>query len=357
MTLNEQLQLSYYEELSAINETHKVYLVQHRETRKIYVKKILDIYNRQVYEYLRFHPIPNTPHIYEVMENENQLIVIEEYISGVSMEEYINNGTLFSSEYTIEYIDKLCEILQGFHTANPPIIHRDIKPSNIILTSDGNLYLLDFNAAKYVNSDEEKDTRLIGTPGYAAPEQYGFGSSNIQTDIYALGILMQTMLTGNPSTKATGSNPLSNIIKKCTRLEPTKRFASVSDLQRALHNPLNTTDSLLPPGYRTRNIRKMIFATIAYLLVFCLSFTLEPQNVNGPFLYVERLCCLIMFLGCIAIANNYLGIQQHLALCTSKNHRIKHIGIILWCILFVFIIFILLTLTEVTFFPDLIPQS
>lgn len=72
----------------------------------------------------------------------------------------------------------LCNILNALHSMTPPIIHRDIKPSNIIITSYNYAMLLDFNAAKQFSGQNESDTVLIGTPGYAAPEQYGFGSSS-----------------------------------------------------------------------------------------------------------------------------------------------------------------------------------
>lgn len=89
---------------------------------------------------------------------------------------------------------ELCEILEKLHSANPPIVHRDIKPSNIIITNYDHVILLDFNAAKYFTDPNTSDTILLGTKGYAAPEQYGFGSSTPQTDIYAVGILLKELV-------------------------------------------------------------------------------------------------------------------------------------------------------------------
>ena len=76
----------------------------------------------------------------------------------------------------------------------PPIIHRDIKPSNIIITAYNRAVLLDFNAAIYYSCQSTEDTILLGTQGYASPEQYGFGSSSPQTDIYSMGILFRELL-------------------------------------------------------------------------------------------------------------------------------------------------------------------
>lgn len=88
----------------------------------------------------------------------------------------------------------LCEILEKLHSVTPPIVHRDTKPSNIIITNYEHVVLLDFNAAKYFADTDTADTILLGTKGYAAPEQYGFGSSTPQTDIYALGILLKELV-------------------------------------------------------------------------------------------------------------------------------------------------------------------
>lgn len=133
------------------------------------------------------------PRIIEYLEEDNRLILIEEYISGCSLQDMIDDGKLSLTDIFC-YMLELCNILEILHAHSPAIIHRDIKPSNIIITNYNKAVLLDFNAAKYY-SEQEKDTMLLGTQGYAAPEQYGFGASSPQTDIYSLGILLKEMTT------------------------------------------------------------------------------------------------------------------------------------------------------------------
>ena len=116
----------------------------------------------------------------------------------------------------------LCNILEALHSMTPPIIHRDIKPSNIIITSYNYAMLLDFNAAKQFSGQNESDTVLIGTPGYAAPEQYGFGSSSPKTDIYSLGIVLREMLdriTPVPDCRKMYSDDTSRKIPVCGRVK------------------------------------------------------------------------------------------------------------------------------------------
>lgn len=153
--------LSSYEDVSAINEKHGVTLVQHITSKAFYVKKKLSVYDASVYEYLMKNPIDGIPKIFEAIESDNNLYVIEEYISGTNLDEILSNGNLFDEKQTVEIIIKLLNIVKRLHSATPAIIHRDIKPSNIILKDDGTLYLLDMNAAKKYSPNKSADTELI----------------------------------------------------------------------------------------------------------------------------------------------------------------------------------------------------
>lgn len=118
----------------------------------------------------------------------------------------------------------------------PPIVHRDIKPSNIILTEDGRIVLIDLNAARLDDKNRSHDTQLIGTAGFATPEQYGFAASSPRADLYAAGILMRMLLTGTDAKDDMLSRHLSRkiraIIERCTQLDPRKRYPSAQALQR-----------------------------------------------------------------------------------------------------------------------------
>src|SRR5438876_3457874 len=78
---------------------------------------------------------------------------------------------------------QLCTVLAYLHSRQPPIIFRDVKPANIMRTSTGHLYLIDFGIARHFKPGQKKDTTALGSPGYAAPEQYGKAQTTIQTDI------------------------------------------------------------------------------------------------------------------------------------------------------------------------------
>ena len=227
------LPVSYYKEIATINEDHKVYIVQHVETCKIYVKKVLTVYNTAVFEQLFRHPVIHTPRIYAMYEKDDVLTVIEEYVSGETLQEILDMGVSFSEPEVIDYAIKLCDILSELHGQSPSIIHRDVKPSNIMLTEDSRIILLDLNAARISQDEKERDTRLLGTEGYAAPEQFGFGNSTCQTDIYAVGNLIKNLLDPDFG-QAKVSSRLQSVLDKCLPINPRDRFASAEHLKKCL---------------------------------------------------------------------------------------------------------------------------
>ena len=179
--------------------------------------------------------IKDIPKIYLCIEDGEELTVIEEYIHGETLYEYQKKNGLFNEREAVEIICRLCDILSQLHSFDPPIIHRDIKPMNVMISNDEVVKLIDFDAARENVVGEVEDTYLMGIKEFAAPEQYGFGQSDARTDIYALGIMLNVMLTGEvPKNRIYGndSKTLTKIIKKCIMLEPDKRYKNVNELKR-----------------------------------------------------------------------------------------------------------------------------
>lgn len=351
MDIQERLSLSYYKEIAVLNESHEIFLVQHQQTQKIFVKKILHIYNRNIYTYLKDHPIPHTPKIYDIFEYENKLTVIEEYISGDTLEALLEQGVSFTGREIRDIMLQLCDILIDLHNCEPPIIHRDIKPSNVMKTPSGEIILLDLNAAKYQSFDKTEDTSLLGTKGYAAPEQYGFGVSNVQTDIYALGMLMNTLISGGFSAAVCKNNLFSPIIQKCVRLKPAERYKDVLSVKKALQNILpcknpsktpNGWKRFLPPGFRTMNPVYMLISSVGYLMIFWLSLTLEVKDITPGKLMVERIFVLIIFLSIVLCSCNYLDLQKFFPPCRTRNKPLKILAVVLLDFIVAMSIFIIM---------------
>lgn len=340
MDLESQLQLSYYREIALLNENHRVWLVQHTETQKIYVKKALEVYDLQVYRYLQQNPQPGIPRIFQLIQGDGPLFVIEEYISGRSLKEILEEkGTLPVPE-AISTLFQLCGILRPLHALSPPIIHRDIKPSNLILTPQNQLFLVDFNAAKAVSPGKGQDTVLIGTAGYAAPEQYGFSPSQPTADIYALGVLLHEMLTGRLPSPPTYQGPLAPVINKCLAMEPSRRFQSVDELARALHRRWphhlegqSGRRSWLPPGLRSGRLWRISLGVLWYLLLLSMCSSIQLKEGTRATLIVFRTGTFLIFLFETLWLGNYRNIWSKFPFCDRRRPWICLIAVSFWAFL------------------------
>ena len=340
MTIEQELQLSYYQKVADINADHCIYLVQDVRTKKFYVKKLLTVYNADIYHYLQEHPVPNTPQIILAEEDNGVLRVIEEYIPGDTLEELLEKQGAFPESQVINITCQLCTILEAFHNCYPAIVNRDIKPSNIKLTPEGVVKLLDMNAAKWSNGQAEKDTVLLGTQGYAAPEQYGFGPSSVLTDIYSVGVLMNVMLTGDLPGRRMAGGRLAGIIRKCVELSPANRYQSIRELHSVLNAfigkivPEQQSNGdwrrFLPPGFRKKNIIRWLFSAVGYVFLFYIGFTLEVENATSATeIILNRIFFTLSILLIVLFNGNYMGIHQKFALTRNKHRFVRWVGMAL----------------------------
>ncbi|GAC1481971.1 MAG: hypothetical protein NVS2B12_37080 [Ktedonobacteraceae bacterium] len=156
-----------------------------------------DSFNREVgyLSHLKYHGIPI---IYDYYTDPDHWYVVMEYIEGETLEDRLKKAHRgrFSTQKVLDIGIALCDVLGYLHAQQPPIVFRDVKPANIMLTKTGRIYLIDFGIARHYTPDQPRDTAPLGSPGYAAPEQYGKAQTTAQTDIYGLGATLQTLLTG-----------------------------------------------------------------------------------------------------------------------------------------------------------------
>ncbi|MCM1480969.1 MAG: protein kinase, partial [Muribaculaceae bacterium] len=164
------------------------------------------------------------PKIYSTEIADGKTIVTEEFINGKPL-----LTANLDEKKTIRAMVQLCAALEFIHGLG--IVHRDIKPSNILLAEDGNIRLIDFEAARFVREDKDKDTRYLGTDGFAPPEQYGFSQTDFRADIYAAGQTFKTLLGSLSADKK-----YAKIIKKATALDPAERYQSAKEFANALTN-------------------------------------------------------------------------------------------------------------------------
>ncbi|MDF1512451.1 MAG: protein kinase [Anaerolineae bacterium] len=185
-------------------------------------------------------------------EHGNWYLVMD-FVPGETLEKRIAKypGNKLPLSEALNIIHQICQVLEYLHSQNPSVIFRDLKPSNVMVTPQQQVKLIDFGIARFFKQGKSSDTANLGTPGYAAPEQYGgAGQSDARTDIYSLGVLMTQLITGyDPSTAASPfpmpdprslmpSIPphIAQVISRATQLQPTLRFNSVTEVKQILFN-------------------------------------------------------------------------------------------------------------------------
>lgn len=184
----------------------------------------------EVYRKLLSVSCPNLPKIMEAAEQDGMVAVLEEYIQGDSLA-FLLAGACLTPAEARKITLQLCNALWVLHSMGA--VHRDIKPENVIIRGS-EAVLIDFDASRIFKSGTNQDTQILGTTGYAAPEQYGITQTDERADIYSLGVLLNIMLTGKHPSKELANGHLGRIVQKCTMVNPKKRYKSVLYLMEAL---------------------------------------------------------------------------------------------------------------------------
>lgn len=228
-------------------EVYKAYHVHLRTPWALKVMSCDDTLAENELSILKKLNHPAFPRVVDVIREDGKIIVVFDYYEGPNLQELLNQYGRFDEKNVINWSLQILDALSYLHkcTLNP-IIYRDLKPSNLIITGDGAIKLVDFGAARLFSENGKNDTIYLGTPGYAAPEQYGSGQTDIRTDIYNFGMTVFHLLTGIHPLKCnelqmknilenTGiSNGLISVILKCTAKDPDERFSNTEDIRNAV---------------------------------------------------------------------------------------------------------------------------
>ena len=194
---------------------------------------ICRVYDHPVpaYERLLGQSCDALPNIYSCRKLGSRVLVEEEFVDGVLLSDLLEDN-LLDTQQASAVAAQICKALDVLHRNE--LVHRDVKPENIILTANGRVVLLDLDAACAQRQEGGRDTQLLGTVGYAAPEQFGFGRSDPRTDLFSLGVMMNVMLTGRHPSQTLAEGPLRPLIETCTQMNADKRFASAQALLHRL---------------------------------------------------------------------------------------------------------------------------
>ncbi len=234
--------------------TAEVYLAEHIKLNSLraikHISKHHPLYKLQLKEahILKDLKHPCIPIVYDIEEDEDGSYIIEQYLEGITLKEYVSERNHLSEDIIIHFAIQLCNLIRFLHSVNRPVLYLDLKPENIIVT-DRTIKLIDFGSAMF-RDEADKNAEYYGTRGYAAPELYNNVIIDERCDVYGIGMLMYYMITGKALSSVGEktehidfsnccSKKLKRIISRCLRYDPTQRYASVSRLEHHLSAIIN----------------------------------------------------------------------------------------------------------------------
>ena len=227
----------------------EVWLAEHTRLRSYRVIKCL--YKKQPFykdllqeaQILKQFTKPFLPQIYDIEEDEEASYIIEEYLSGETLKDFILRQRCLPELRILQYSIQLCEIISYLHSEAAGVLHLDLKPENLLVEEDA-LRMIDFGSARFVKEENRRQCSFA-TQGYAAPEQYKDCMPDVRADIYGIGRLLQFMLANSKGY----DKQLNRIAARCTKQKPTERYKNVLEVKREL-------EALLPgEGKRTNRKR------------------------------------------------------------------------------------------------------
>ncbi len=168
------------------------------------------------------------PELYGCFGCDGRTYLLRRYIEGQNLYERTENDGKFSPAEAAEIGIKLCKAVSRLHSSTPPVVHRDIKPENVIITDNGEIFLVDLGIAREYDENSSRDTQVMGTLSAAPPEQFGYGQTDERSDVYSIGVLLREITAGSPGKR------LGAVINKCTAFAPEQRYRNASEVCKAL---------------------------------------------------------------------------------------------------------------------------
>ena len=276
-----------YDIISVQAQTHHstVYLVRHKKLDVLrtakFVRKDTGGYMRILREadFLKILRHSGIPLIYDIAEDKDSICIIEEFISGKSLTEYVAEHRMLTAAQITDFVLQICDILEYLHSqGSKGMVHLDLKPDNILITDTGSVKLIDFDNAVRMG---ERYATHYGSIGFAAPEQYHRLYQDCRADIYSLGMLILYMDNGHVQCHAESLHhkKFYPIVKKCIHHSIWQRYRSVKQVRQAVYSL--QAENELSENIKAQNIS--LYGTkhgvgLGILLLIVLFFMFGRQN-------------------------------------------------------------------------------
>lgn len=279
-----KLLLWQFREIGQINKNTVV--VYNDYLQRQMILKILPRQNLPVLKDIMKIKHPNLMEIYDVMDDGINCNCLCEFVFGNNLDKIVYTKMGVDPKIAEKWMVQLCNGVETLHQKN--IIHRDITPNNVMIDYEGNIKLIDFNISREKKQNASRDTTVMGTAGYASPEQFGFTQTGFGADIYAMGVLLNFMLTGKMPNEKLCSGKYASIVKKATQIKEEDRYSNVYQMELALqgngNEKLSFADKFLLnlPGFRSNKTSHKVIAIIGYVLYFILLYcAIDVTFING----------------------------------------------------------------------------
>ena len=270
--------------VSFVAQLHKnIDLVRNNVTGQLMVRRISPSGDFPVLQALCGIKHRNLMEVYDLRLQDGVCVSLCEYINGITLAFRVDNGQLFDVKSAKRILCQICDGLTALHSRG--IVHRDIKPENIMITNDGTAKIIDYSICRLTKPNQRKDTTVLGTAGYASPEQFGFAQTSATADIYACGVLLNYLLTGKLPNEELHQGALKPVIEQCIEIDESKRFQSAEELKKVLLGKKpNSRRSFQPlPGFRSKHVFPKIISVLfiiiwlIMLLIYIAGFPLIMQ--------------------------------------------------------------------------------
>jgi hypothetical protein len=235
---------------------------------------------------------PNLPRVtnHFTVHGQGQYLVME-FIDGQDLQQWLDQRGRLTEAEAVPIIGQIASALHYLHSRPEPVIHRDIKPANIKITPDNRAVLVDFGIAKqYVAEGKTTRGAQAITPGFSPPEQYGLGTTDARSDIYATGATLYALLTGQTPVESVSrlagatlppptqlSPPVARAILRAMEMEPRNRFQAAQEFATALVSPTVTT----APQQPSRRLWPLAAVGLLVALLIGGFFVLRPLLGGG----------------------------------------------------------------------------
>lgn len=273
MTENERIKLWAVEEVNRISP--EMVIVRNIYSGQYMIKRFSEPSSIELMRRLCGIRHRNLMRIYDAEIIGGLCVTLCEYVYGITLANAVTQRGVYSEREAVSVVASVCNGLKILHQNN--IVHRDINPNNVMIDSSGCVKIIDYNISRTVKAHQNRDTEVMGTPGYTAPEQFGFQQTNEKADIYSCGVLLNFLLTGKLPNEQLYQGKLTPVITHCIELDPNNRYVNIDHLRAVLindrryiklmgRNEIETMRFRPLPGYRSKRFFPKLVTTIAIIL-------------------------------------------------------------------------------------------